>query len=71
MILNHHIIICSTDDRVTQRENISSFDPTMAGLHDEEEQRNGANVQVLRASFTYVQDPLEHIGHCHHISLII
>ena len=41
----------------------------MAGLHNEEEQRDGANVQVLWACLPYVQDPLEHTGNCHHISL--
>ena len=49
--------------------NISSNVQTIAGLYNEEEQRNGANVQILRASFSYVQDPLEHIGNCHHIGL--
>ena len=40
----------------------------MTGLHNEKEQRDGTNVQVLRASLPYVQDPLEHTGNFHHIT---
>ena len=34
----------------------------VTGLHNEKEQRDGANVEVLRASIAHVQDTLEHPG---------
>ena len=34
----------------------------VAGLHNEKEQRDGTDVEVLRASFAHVQDTLEHTG---------